>query len=89
MSGKLADIAASVEGAQSPNVPLEDVFVSLDIDANAADLVCEMRSGLGCEEPSWAGSEFLVAMGATSRIRLGSARTEVTSSHDGAYKEAP
>jgi hypothetical protein len=71
-----------VESPESLRVPLEDVFVSLDIEANVAYLVCETTSGLRWKELSRADAEFLAAMGTRSRIRLGSTWTAVTSSDD-------
>jgi hypothetical protein len=75
-----------MESPESLRVPLEDVFVSLDIGANVAYLVCETSAGLRWKELSREDAEFLAAMGARSQIRLGSTRTAVTSSDDIAHE---
>jgi hypothetical protein len=80
---KTVEIAAEAMG-DFEALPLEKVFVSIDLDGDVAYVTYEAKSGIRWEELSRPDGELLASLGARSHIHLGSTvRIGITSTQPG------
>lgn len=70
MTGTAALLVGFEGRTRSATVPVEDVFVWLDFDADAAYVVCESDSGLRWKQIPRDEGEFLASLGARAHVLL-------------------
>ncbi len=56
-------------------IPLREVFVSVDLDANVAHVVCESGTGLRWKEVPISDAVLLAALGARTHVGLPAQRS--------------
>ncbi len=69
MTQTTAFMTSSDEGSA---VPIEGVFVSLDLETDLAYVVCESSTGLRWKQLPREDAELLASLGARAEVRLGS-----------------
>jgi hypothetical protein len=70
MTGTAALLVGSEGRARSTTVPVEDVFVWLDLAADAAYVVCESDLGLRWKQIPRDEGELLASLGARTHVLL-------------------
>lgn len=88
MSGRGAALVGSEGMSPSTTIPIGDVFVSIDLEANVAYVAYESTSGLRWKELSRADGELLATLGASSQVLLRPSGQPATTVADHAARTA-